>query len=328
MRQVACVVLLGAGILAARDQIGSIDFYGYKGIDVEAVRRTLPFRTGDAYTTQIKPEARETVQRVIGRPPTDVEAICCDQNGDRLIFIGLPGESSKPFSYSAVPTGPVRLPPELLDLQKQIEAAQHAAVSAGRSEEDHSEGYALSNNDPESRTLQLKLRAYVLQHEKEVYAVLESSSNNRNRQYAANALGYGRQSPDQIAALVAASRDPNDGVRDEAVRALWCLATRPEMRKLIPPDPFIGMMKSGVWTDRNKASLVLAALTESRDPNLLMRLRAEALDAIIEMARWHDEGRALAGVSIFAHLAGAPEEKVLDAANRSAQAMLALLPER
>jgi hypothetical protein len=115
-----------------------------EGIDVEAVRRTLPFRTGDAYTNQIKPQARETVQRVVGHPPTDVEAICCDHNGDRLIFIGLPGESSKPFLYSAAPTGPVRLPPELWDLQKQIETVQHAAVSAGRSEEDHSEGYALS----------------------------------------------------------------------------------------------------------------------------------------------------------------------------------------
>ena len=96
-------------------------------------------------------------------------------------------------------------------------------------EEDNSEGYALSKN-PESRALELKLRAYVLQHEKEVYAVLESSSDDKHREYAANALGYGRQSPEQIAALLRASRDPNEGVRDESVRALGCLANKPEMR--------------------------------------------------------------------------------------------------
>jgi hypothetical protein len=325
MQRATLFVLLGAGILAARDRVGTIDFYGCRGIDVEAVRRALPFHTGDPYTAQTKPQARETVQRVVGRPATDVEAICCDQNGDRSVFIGLPGESSKRFPYQPTPTGAIRLAKELWDLEKQIETAKHAAVSAGRAEEDRSEGYALSK-DQEVRALELKLRAYVLQHEKEVYAILESSSDNKHREYAANALGYGRQSPQQITALLRASSDSNDGVRDEAVRALGCLTEKPEMRALISPDLFVGMMNSGVWTDRNKASVLLAALTESRDRKLMARLRAEAIDAIIEMARWHDEGHALTGVWIFAHLAGASDEKVLDAAHLSAQAMLALLP--
>src|SRR5262249_11498745 len=161
------------------------------------------------------------------------------------------GASSKPFPYNPAPTGAVRLPQELWNLQKQIETAVHAAVSAGRAEEDRSEGYAVSK-DPESRALQLKLRAYVLQHGKEGYAVLESSSDNKHRQYAANALGYGQQSREQIAALLRASSDANDGVRDEAVRALGCLANKPEMRKLTLPDLFVSMMNSGIWTDRNK----------------------------------------------------------------------------
>jgi hypothetical protein len=319
------IVLLCACTLAARDRVGTIDFYGYKGIDAEAVRRALPFHTGDPYTAQTKPQAHETVQRIVGRPATDVEAICCDQNGDRSIFIGLPGASSKPFPYNAAPTGAVRLPQELLNLQKQIDATMHAAVAAGRAEDDRSEGYALSK-DPEWRALELQLRAYVLQHEKEVYAVLESSSNNKHREYTANALGYGRQTQEQVAALLRASSDPNDGVRDEAVRALGCLANKPEMRKLIPPDLFLGMMSSGTWTDRNKAGMVLVKLTESRDPKLLARLRAEALDSVIEMARWKDLGHALDGVMIFAHLAGVPDDKVLDASRVSDQALLAMLP--
>jgi hypothetical protein len=325
MQRTALIALLCACTLAARDRVGTIDLYGYRGIDAEALRHALPFHTGDPYTAQIKMQARETVQQIVGRSATDVEAICCDQNGDRSIFIGLPGASSKPFPYNAVPTGAVRLPQELWNLRKQIETTVRAAVSAGRAEEDRSEGYALSK-DPESRALQLKLRAYVLQHEREVYAVLESSSDNKHREYAANALGYGQQSREQIAALLRASSDANDGVRDEAVRALGCLANKPEMRKLILPDLFVSMMNSGIWTDRNKASMVLAPLTESRDPKLLGRLRADALDSIIEMARWKDEGHALFGVAIFAHLAGAPEDKVLDASRVSDEALLALLP--
>jgi len=325
MQRAALGVLLCACTVAGRDRVGTIDLYGYKGIDVEAVRRGLPFHPGDPYTAQIKIQARETVLRIAGRPATDVEAICCDRNGDRAIFIGLPGASSRPFPYNPVPTGAVRLPQELWNLQKQIETTLHAAVSAGRAEEDDSEGYALSK-DPESRALELKLRAYVLQHESEVYAVLESSSDKKHREYAANALGYGRQSREQTAALMRAGSDADDGVRDEAVRALGCLANQPEMRKLISPDLFVSMMNSGIWTDRNKASFVLQALTESRDPKLLARLRAEALDSLVEMARWKDEGHALPGVAIFAHLAGAPDDKVWDASRVSDDALLAMLP--
>jgi len=321
MQRAALIVLSCGCTLAARDQVGTIDFYGYKGINAQAVRRALPFHTGDPYAAQILTQARETVQQIVGRPATDVEALCCDRNGDRSIFIGLPGASSKPFPYNPVPNGAVRLPQELWNLQKQIEMALNAAVSAGQSGEDDSEGYALSE-DPESRALELKLRAYVLEHEEEVYAVLESSSDNEHREYAANALGYGRQSGKQIAALLRASSDANDGVRDEAVRALGCLAHKPEMRKLIMPDLFVSVMNSGIWSDRNKASSALMTLTESRDPKLLTRLRAEALDSIIEMARWKDLGHAHPGVMIFAHLAGASVDKVLDASRVSDQALL------
>jgi len=63
-------------------------------------------------------------------------------------------------------------------------------VLAGHVDENDSEGYALLK-DPESQELELKLRAYVLEHEEEVYAVLESLSDNEHREYAGNALGYG-----------------------------------------------------------------------------------------------------------------------------------------
>jgi hypothetical protein len=46
------------------------------------------------------------------------------------------------------------------------------------------------------------------------------------------------------------------------------------------------------------------------------------------MARWKDEGHALDGVAIFAHLAGAPEDKVFEASRVSDEALLAVLPGR
>jgi len=86
------------------------------------------------------------------------------------------------------------------------------------------------------------------------------------------------------------------------------------------------MMSSGIWTDRNKAGFVLLALSAARDPKLLARLRAQGLDAIVEMARWHDSGHAVPGIAIFARIAGVPEITVIQAAAGPVEAMLALLP--
>jgi hypothetical protein len=46
------------------------------------------------------------------------------------------------------------------------------------------------------------------------------------------------------------------------------------------------------WEDRNKAGMLLAALSERRDAALLDALRQQALDSVIEMARWQERSHA------------------------------------
>ena len=169
------------------------------------------------------------------------------------------------------------------------------------------------------------MRDYALAHEKELYAVLEQSSNAQHRQWAADAIGYGRQSATQIAALLAAGRDPHKFVRNESVRALGCLANRPELAKLIAPDLFVEMLNSGVWSDRNKASWVLDSLTATHDQKLLTRLRTEAIDPVIEMARWTSRAHAGAGITLFARISGVPEQEVEKASIGPIAEMFALL---
>jgi len=97
---------------------------------------------------------------------------------------------------------------------------------------------------------------------------------------------YARQSPEQIGALVLVSRDPSEGVRNNATRALGVLpSSNPDLVKQIPTATFVNLICSGVWSDRNKASFLLGNLTLTRDPKLLAQLRSQALDALIEMAR-------------------------------------------
>ena len=102
--------------------------------------------------------------------------------------------------------------------------------------------------------------------------------------------------------------DPSENVRNNAIRALMVMA---EMTPVpgrsvprIPYQPFIALLNSPVWSDRNKASGALMALTQERDPELLGALQRQAVTALVEMARWKSEGHAQAAFFILARIAG------------------------
>ena len=65
----------------ASGRIGDIEFFGYKGIDIAKVRKALPVHEGDAYSDRTKSQVRQAMTGVIGKEPTDVAAICCDDKG-------------------------------------------------------------------------------------------------------------------------------------------------------------------------------------------------------------------------------------------------------
>ncbi len=318
------LVAMGTARIFAADRrpLGEIDFFGYKGLDLAAVRAALPFHEGDSFppakvhSDDLKRQMGEAIKRVIGREPTDVSFVCCDAKQHYVVFIGLPGESYQAISFSPAPTGPVRLPKDAVKLGQQMEDAWTNAVMNGHATEDDSQGYTLTN-DPKARKVQLAIRDYALQHEDLVLQVLTSSSDAGHRAIAAQMLGYGRQSDQQVDALVHASLDEDDEVRNNAVRALEVLATaKPILAQRIPAAPFIRLLRSGAWLDHNKASLVLVALTTSRDPQLLAQLRTEALDPLLEMGRWRSIGHAEAALTILGRMADIDEatlEKLIDA---------------
>src|SRR5262249_10277249 len=154
--------------------------------------------------------------------PTDVAFVCCDAKQNYMVYIGLPGESYQALAFNPAPTGDARCPKDAVKLRQQLDGALESAVMSGHATEDQSEGYALTN-DPKARKAQLAIRDYALQHEEILFQVLGSSANAEHRAIAAQMLGYGRQSDQQIDALVHASLDADDGVRNDAVRALWLL---------------------------------------------------------------------------------------------------------
>ena len=316
--RIVCAALLLTAVLsvAASAQneprrIGSIDFFGYAGLNLDHIRSALPLRVGDPFPgpSETRDTITKAVTAIVGRPPTDIAPVCCDAQGSYMIYIGLPGASIKPAEFNPVPTGNTKFPPEIVELYEQTMDASSASVMKGGALEDDSKGYALSINDPALRAKQLEVRAYALRHEDLIRAVLDQSSDTHQRIVAAHLLGYARQSPKQINYLVRASHDADDVVRNNATRALGVLAdSSPRVAAQIPAGSFIRMLSSGSWSDRNKASGLLFSLTGSRAPKLLAELRSEAVVPLIEMARWRSYGHAYAARILLARIAGIDEE--------------------
>jgi len=264
------MTLLLARAAKAGDRIDLIEFFGYQGMDVEAVRRALPVHEGGAFDDKMRTRIREAVNTVTDGDATDVASLCCTERGNRVLFIGLPGKSTRTFQLNAKPAGATRLPAEFLALSAKLGQAIYAATKKGGDapQEDDSQGYALIHYPP-ARKLQLELRDYTRAHEAQIYDALENCSRGEQRSAAAAAIGYARRSPQQIAALVRASRDIDEGVRDEATGAIGVLLRADaSLAKQIPGANFIEMAGSGVWMDRNKAAMV-------RDTRLLLYIKKE-----------------------------------------------------
>lgn len=280
------------------------------------IRAALPLREGDELSDsddaalEAIGRIREAVKRVLGKPPTDVGAVCCDSHGNAMFFIGLPGSSMRTVPYNPAPTRKVRLPARTLSLYDETMEASSRAVRNGLAKEDDSRGYALSV-EPDLRAKQLATRAYALHHESLVRLVLASAEDAAQRIAAAHILGYASQSAQQIRALVRASYDSDETVRNNAIRALGVLAqSNPGVAARIPPDHFIAMLSSGSWTDRNKAGFLLEKLSRTRNPKLLGQLRSRSLDSLSEMARWSSSGHAGFARTLLGRIAGIEETRL------------------
>lgn len=314
--------------------LGPIDFFGTTGVDAVAVRAALPVKPGDPISEadfdRVKQEIVAAVQRVAGRPPTDFGGVCCTAEHHLLLFIGLPGRNSQMLPENTPPDGSRWCVPAAgVDRYGRAMSAANAAVQAGDTAEDQSRGYALSNN-PAYRARQLEMRDYARAHTLLIEAALADCGSAENRQAAATLLGYADRSRAQIKALVSAARDPDGTVRNNAVRALWVLASA--KTRGIPTDPFVAMLNSNTWEDRNKAGLLLMALTGKHNAGVLAQLRQRAMDSLVEMARWQDASHALAYRLLLGRMAGWDDDRtnaaiaaghieaVIDAARRPAEA--------
>jgi hypothetical protein len=320
MRIAAAVLVLGLAlprVAAAQDgeRIGHVDLFGTRGASVQAIVAALhpienaPAPSSEAGQSALLERLSGIVKAQTGHAPTDISLVCCDERGLWTVYIGLDAAGSAQARFAPEPRGSNVLPAEVEQAHAAVMKMLEGAVRAGASE-DHSQGYALSS-DPALKQAQLALRERVGAAEPALSRVLSGAAEASQRAAAAYALGYAPVSKRQIASLIAASRDADGETRNNAVRSLWVIAnsTQPLARE-IPFDPFISLLTSGRWSDRNKGLLVVSALSERRRRGLLDRLRRDAQFELIEMARWRVRGHSDPARLLLGRLAGIPEPRL------------------
>lgn len=298
-------------------QIGIIDVYGLSRVPVDQVRGALAFKEGDAISLggdqqpAFLTASEKRVAQLPGVAGARIKVVCCDQ-GRAIAYVGVEEAGATTMRFRAAPTGTARLATDIVESGEQFSKAGLLAAQRGDAEEDRSAGHAL-NRDPAMRAIQERFLVYAKRDLPALRLVLRSSSDAAHRALAAQVLGYTADKQAVIEDLVDGMIDPSEDVRNNAMRTLMVFAESvpgemgpPTPR--IPFEPFIDFLNSPVWSDRNKASWALMALTAGKDPELLAKLRKQALVPLVEMARWKSAGHALAAFMILGRMAGYSDE--------------------
>lgn len=293
-------------------RIGIIDFYGLHKTTPAQIREALGIAIGDSITALALFQVPARLADIPGVSSAGIHPVCCE-DGKTMLYVGVAEEGAPTLELRASPNGASRLTPDVMQAGDAFAEAHLRAVMRGFVKEEISQGHSLMA-DSVARTIQLSFIPLAAKHLDSLRTVLRTSADADHRALAAEVLAYAADKQSVVPDLVSAMRDPSADVRNNTTRALALIALygqqHPELKITVPYEPFVDLLNSLAWTDRNKASLALMQLTESRNPTLLATLRTRAFDSIVEMAQWSNPGHAMAGILILGRMAGIADPEI------------------
>jgi hypothetical protein len=333
--QLLTFLLIGLRIQTAwsqSPQVGIIDFYGARSTKTD-ISKCLPFKENDTIrflltypdTTGYKKLNQTIVGCLLANPEikqAKMEFVCC-VNGKWMVFIGV---SKKALMVNNnVKTKDIQLPSEITQTYDSMELLLLTAIQSGEAGEDDSQGHALFTNIP-LRKLMERFIPYSEKYIDLLRDVLKYSKYSHDRIVASWAIAYYHDKSEIVNDLSEAANDDNEDVRNNAIRALGIiinyLQQKPNLNITISPDPFISLMNSISWSDRNKSINVLLALSNSRDPRVLLKLKSDALEPLIDMANWKSEGHAMGGYILLGRIAGWKEQEIFESSKKNRSDMI------
>jgi hypothetical protein len=207
--------------------------------------------------------------------------MCCDANGQRILFIGLQGLLVQPINFRRAPTAPLELPAAAVKAYDALDQSDAAA------------------------------RAWAGDKAKLLKDTVVRASDARLRAIAAALLAYVTDRNVELDALLEACADPDEIVRASALHSLLLFAqTGPQNARRIPLGFLVTFLNSPAYFDRLRAAQLLAELTVNRNQAFLEALAQQARASLLEMAQWRSLAHARAARTILARMEDVAEPQV------------------
>ncbi len=308
---------------AADERIAVLDTYGLVKVRRNAVLKSVGLRVGDREPGSdgihqievrlhtlagVAAAAVSVVRYRSGSPPTGAV--------QSIVYIGIREAGAPKVCFRPEPIARIALPDEVVAAYEAFKKSRRASLRRGDWSEDDSHGYALLG-DEATRALQKQFVPLAERHFDRLAEVLRTANSAKQREMAATVLAFAGDKTKVAAELAAAARDPDRRVRNDATRALGVILNyarqHPELAIAAPVEPYLDLLQSLQWTDRNKAMFVLLELTEDGDASLLHQLAEHSLPALVEMARWSTEGHAVMAYLLVGRIAGLTDTELIAA---------------
>jgi len=287
-----------------------IDYFGLRKVSASQVDEALGREKGKELGLSLA-EIRKKVAAIEGVEEVTVSPV--QYPGTLAVFIGIRETGQVARQFRDPLAGELKLKEELLEGYNQTMKLLLPAIRSGKAGEDQSAGHGISEYEPMKKK-QLELIGFANENFDHLVEVIHKSADDDSRAAAAHIIAYCDNKKSVVAPLRFACDDPHSGVRNNAVRALSVLASfaesKPEQGIGIDYGPFLGLLGSVVWTDRNKGTAVIDSLTKGRDEKLLATLAESHLPELTEMARWQSGGHAFFSIRILARIAGIDEDDI------------------
>jgi hypothetical protein len=312
--QSACVLILW--VAHAQNfgvpRVGAIEYYGIHKLPVERISKPLGLRPGDALPPS-KADLEDRLEKISGVVQARLEAVCCEPNGNAILFVGIEEKGAPHFAFRSAPVGTAALPADIVQTYGNLIAAMDAAGRRGQTAEDLTHGHPLMA-DPDARELQQGLVPWAGAHLDVLRAVLRDSADDDQRAMAATIIGYAPDKTKVLPDLELAMQDPAESVRANAMRAVGAIAVlasrEPERGIRVSPTWFVEMLNSIVLSDRLKAASALVNLTEKDGKSTLDQIRQRASGSVLEMAQWRNLRYALPSFILLGRMAGFTEDAI------------------
>ena len=298
-------------------KIGVIEIYGNRKVNSDLIYDHLGVKGGDTISLEHfkLDDVIAGLKQIPGVKYATANPVCCDTASNLLIYIGIGETDSVLIKHRKAPTQAIQLPDYMINSFRNFKDQIEPAIKSGEGTEDDTHGYALIKYQP-ARKEQTKFIEYARKNLTLLTNMLKNSKYAEQRAAAAMIIAYSENRKKVIDNLIYAVDDTDDEVRNNATRALGILAaysrSHPELHITIPVEPFIKMVNSIIWTDRNKGASVLMQLSQNRDPKILNQIKQQALLSIIEMAKLKERGHAFFSFFILGRIAGVDEQSLFN----------------